>query len=65
MNDPFKQELTTLINRHSKENGRGTPDWMLAEYLVNCLEAYDLAVSKRKQWYGREASIGALQTAKG
>lgn len=36
MND-FVSELTSLLNRHCKENGSGTPDFILAEYLFGCL----------------------------
>lgn len=45
--DEFKVELEALLNRHSKENGSNTADFMLAEYLVKCLEAFDHAVRHR------------------
>lgn len=48
----FLQEITTLINRHSVENGSDTPDWMLAEYLTDCLAAYEKAVRARDRWHG-------------
>ena len=48
----FKEELCDLINRHSKENGSDTPDFILAEYLNNCLEAFDKSVDSRRDWYG-------------
>lgn len=47
----FKKELESLINRHSMENGSGTPDFILANYLCDCLRAFDAAVGARKQWY--------------
>jgi len=34
----FKQELEHLINKHSMENRSNTPDFILADYLVRCLE---------------------------
>ena len=43
----FREELETLINRYSKENKSNTPDFVLADYLVNCLNAYDRAVEWR------------------
>lgn len=40
----FQDALANLINAHSMENGSDTPDWMLAEYLLDAdgdLEGYD------------------------
>lgn len=50
----FVSELTSLLNRHSKENGSGTPDFILAEYLFGCLAHFNSAVNRREAWYGRE-----------
>jgi hypothetical protein len=46
----FRRELEGLINRYSQENGSNTPDFILAEYLVSCLETFDRAVNKRQEW---------------
>ena len=40
------------INRNSAENGSNTPDFILAEYLTDCLTAFDRAVTLRCRWYG-------------
>jgi hypothetical protein len=42
------------INCASAENGSDTPDFILAEYLTDCLAAYDRALVARERWYGRE-----------
>ena len=47
----FKSELTDLINRYSKENGSNTPDFILAEYLISCLDVFDCACKARNAWY--------------
>lgn len=47
----FRKELETLINKHSKENTSQTPDFILADYLENCLMAFDNAVSEHNAWY--------------
>lgn len=52
----FEKELENLINRYSKENGSNTPDFILAEYLTNCLKAFDIAVKHRSVWYGQTKS---------
>lgn len=59
--EEFKKELKRLINCYSMENGSDTPDFILAEYLTDCLESYDDAVRSREKWYGRkikEVSVG-------
>ena len=48
----FKQQVEILINQFSQENGSNTPDFILAGYLLSCLNAFDNAVRKRDQWYG-------------
>ena len=43
----FQQELSKLLNIYSKESVSNTPDYILAQYLGDCLEAYNKAqVSK-------------------
>lgn len=47
----FEKELESLLNRYSKENGSDTPDFILAEYLIGCLENFNNTVGKRTTWY--------------
>jgi hypothetical protein len=54
--DNFKKELETLLNKHSKENGSDTPDFILAEYLNACLEVYNTTIGLREKWYNRPLS---------
>ena len=49
----FRKELTSLINRHSRENVSDTPDFILAEYLTDCLAVFDRTTRERERWYGR------------
>lgn len=49
----FRDKLEALINCESRENGSNTPDFLLAEYLVDCLVAFDKAVNAREGWFGR------------
>jgi hypothetical protein len=53
----FKKELSQLINSYSMENGSDTPDFILAEYLKNCLDNFNNIISKREKWYGREPKM--------
>lgn len=53
----FRRELMNVINKHSKENGSNTPDFILAEYLTDCLKAFDKATKYRDNWYGYQSSF--------
>jgi len=44
--------IAQAINRGGGENGSNTPDFILAEYLVRCLKAFDMAFRTREKWYG-------------
>ena len=48
----FRKELETLINKASKENDSDTPDWILAQYLESCLNAFTIATRDRDRWWG-------------
>lgn len=48
----FVKELEQLINKHSKENLCNTPDFILANYLNDCLIAFKSAVNWRTNWWG-------------
>ena len=51
----LQDALTDLINRHSAENTSNTPDYILAQFLIGCLDAFNTGVQKRETWYGRDA----------
>ena len=51
--DEFLVELQCLINRYSRENGSNTPDFILATYLMGCLENFNKTLQYREKWYGR------------
>lgn len=50
----FRDELENIINSYSKENGSDTPDFILADYLAECLEVFDRTMARREKWYGRD-----------
>ena len=59
----FEKELRDAINKHSMEIGSHTPDFILAEYLSGCLDAFDKAVTARRKWYIRDESDKAQKAA--
>lgn len=53
----FEKDLTKLINRYSLEAGSDTPDYILAEYLMGCLETFNDSVRRRSDWAGETTII--------
>lgn len=52
--DPtFERELAQLLNRHSRENDSGTPDFILARFMQSALDAFNKATATRDHWYGK------------
>lgn len=49
----LRRKIEQAINLTSSENGSDTPDFILAEYLTDCLTAFDKATRTREKWYGR------------
>ncbi len=52
--EQLMEDIKNLLNRACAENGSDTPDYILALYLIDCLDAFDKATSQREKWYGRE-----------
>ena len=50
----LERKLKELLNSESRENDSNTPDFILAEFMMNCLDAFELANNKREVWYGVE-----------
>lgn len=50
----LEKKLRDLLNSESREQDSNTPDFILAEFMVNCLDAFELASNKREVWYDVE-----------
>jgi hypothetical protein len=55
----FRNKVEEAINWCSMENGSDTPDFILADFLTDCLRVFGTATTRRERWYGRE--IGEWQ----
>ena len=53
--DDLEHALASGLNRYSAENPSNTPDWILAQFLLGCLAAWNQGVQQRETWYGRDA----------
>jgi len=52
-NIELRKDLAALINKHSRESESNTPDFILANYLAACLDAFDAALAAREKWQRR------------
>lgn len=63
LTDAQKRDLAagfaSVINGNCVENASNTPDYILGEYLVNCLEAFHEINLRREIWYGKKLQIGS------
>ena len=48
----FYEELKDLLNKHSQEQSSDTPDFILVEYMIDCLNSYVKAVNARDEHFG-------------
>jgi len=53
----LRKDLASLLNRWNREAGSDTPDFILAELLLDVLCAFEEAVNRRDRWYGRPHNI--------
>ena len=58
--EELKRDIASVLNRHSAENPSGTPDFILAEYLVTQLENFEATVATRADWRGESVELPAL-----
>ena len=47
----IRKRFEEIINCNSMENESNTPDYILAEFLIEGLAAFDKATKKRDEWY--------------
>ena len=56
----FEAALSSLINKYSMENKSNTPDFILARYLIECLNVFAHHTLAREEWYGYHHSPGEV-----
>jgi len=53
----FKDELTCLINKHGIDVEISTPDYIVAEHLMESIKVYNQATKERDKWFGFNPDI--------
>ena len=61
----LREKLSVLLNQHCRENCSNTPDFILAQYMLDTMDACDKAIKLRDQWYGIEAGPGGVGVSGG
>lgn len=56
--------LQGVINRASRENASGTPDFILAQYMEACLHAFEVATNQRDNWHGLNEKLSSFKLGK-
>jgi len=46
----FQKDVEGLLNKHNFDTYSNTPDFILAEYLTNCLLSFGHSVKNRDAW---------------
>lgn len=54
----LERELSSVLNKYSAENESNTPDFILAEYLLACLNAFNTANNSCRAFQGQERLNG-------
>lgn len=58
LENQFELDLAKLINSYSREGESNTPDFLLASYMRQCLDAFNNITKARDAWYDVALSPG-------
>lgn len=54
----LENKISNLLNMYNQESLSNTPDFILAEYLISCLNAFNYATKERDKWYNIKLEPG-------
>lgn len=60
--DELRRDIAAVLNRHSVDTDLATPDFVLAEVVINNLEAFGQGVKARREWFKDQMYAGAPLT---
>ncbi len=55
------EELRRLLNITSRDNTSNTPDYVLAEFMLAALTAFEAGIKERDRWYGIAPTPGGTK----
>lgn len=50
----LERDIAKILNIYCQELRSDTPDFILAQYLLRCLDNFSQTVQRREDWYGRK-----------
>lgn len=50
--ESLRRELSKIMNTHGIDTEYSTPDYILAEYLIDCLKSYKKLDDANRTWHG-------------
>ena len=59
----LRNKIEKAINECNAENASNTPDFLLAEFLLDCLTAFDKTTRARDKWYGVHLKPGQAKNS--
>lgn len=57
MKSDFEKELEVAVNRNNREQFSNCPDFILARYLIECLEAFEVYMQRKAQGGASKAQM--------
>jgi hypothetical protein len=60
----LSEDIQAAINSHNGEARSNTPDFILAEYLMACLHAFEAASNERERWYEMYCEPGGTRSTR-
>ena len=52
--ETFRGQISGLVNSFLREHISNTPDYILANYMADCLQSFEKATNARDKWFGTE-----------
>lgn len=56
--EELTRDISSALNKNSVDTDLATPDFILAEHVVECLQAYGKTLTNRKAWFKNQLDVG-------
>lgn len=53
----LQREISSVLNCACRENESNTPDFILAKYLMRCLQTGEKLIKERESYYGVKVNL--------
>lgn len=60
----LEKDLAKVLNEYSMDSGANTPDFVLARYLIRCLDNFREVNQERENWFGTPLRISNDNSSK-